>query len=90
MSATSARAHARRIREKGGGEFRASLTKDAMDMLWRLSIHHRLDRREVVERLILGVPLSVGDPIHGLNDAEMKAYRDLAASPQIPRCNSQD
>lgn len=54
-------------------------------MLWRLAIHHRLDRREVIERLILGVPLSAGDPIHGLNDAEMKAYRDLAGSAQDVR-----
>lgn len=57
MSARSARAFAARLKAEGGREFRARLSKAAGERLDELSSHHRLDSREVIERLIMGRPL---------------------------------
>ena len=78
MTASSARAFSRRLKMQGGGEFRAALSKEAMDLLWQLAIHHRLDRREVIERLILGKALAGTDRDNGLTEIVLRQYRQMA------------
>lgn len=80
MTARSARAFHRRVREQGGFEVRTRLTKEAHDTLTGLADYHRLDKREVVERLILGLPLSERTTGMGLCPAEVAAYEAMGGT----------
>lgn len=79
MSATSARAFSKRLKENGGCEFRARLSPEARTALADLAAFHRLDRREVIERLVLGVPLSDRGGL-GLSPDEVRAYEAMGGT----------
>lgn len=64
-------------KQRGDRPCQVVLTKQADDTLTALCGYHRLSRREVVERLILGVPLSERTAGIGLCPAEVAAYEHL-------------
>lgn len=76
MSAQSALRHQEKILAAGGHHLQVMLNADAHKQLAELCAYHRLDRREVVSRLILGRPLSDRGGV-GLSPSEVQAYEAM-------------
>lgn len=77
---TSTTSYRKAVAERGGRYCQVVLTAAAHAELVRLVELHRLDRREVIERLILGQPLGfqcqhgTRQQQLGMSDPEFKAY----------------
>lgn len=60
MSATTVTRYRQKIAASGGHHCQVVLSREAHNQLQMLVGYHRLDRREIIERLIMGRPLAGG------------------------------
>lgn len=67
-------------KQRGDRHCQVVLTKEAHEALSALCAYHRLDKREVVERLILGQPLSERVGGVGLSPEEVRAYEAMGGT----------